>query len=146
VVDVSLLRDVAAKAPRGLSQTALHQTGMTDDILAALDEPALLHVCAEGALRGQLADILSEVRFPEQVWQELDSMRREDPQRLQHGVWTALVSARMFGAALGEAPGLLRLVGGSLVHDIGMRHAAPRLRWKRDHLSKGEAHALEDHP
>src|SRR5437660_8063194 len=74
VVDLSLLRDVAGKAPRGLPQAALHQTGMSDAILCALDEPALLHVCAEGALRGQLADIMSEVRFPEQVWLEPDSM------------------------------------------------------------------------
>jgi HD-GYP domain-containing protein (c-di-GMP phosphodiesterase class II) len=77
---------------------------------------------------------------------ELEALRREDELRGQHAVWTALTAARMFGAALGEAPGLLRLIGGALVHDIGMRHSAARLRWKRDHLTKAEALALEDHP
>jgi HD-GYP domain-containing protein (c-di-GMP phosphodiesterase class II) len=47
---------------------------------------------------------------------------------------------------LGEAPGLSRLVGGALVHDVGMRHAAQRLRFKRDHLTANEALTLEDHP
>jgi HD-GYP domain-containing protein (c-di-GMP phosphodiesterase class II) len=77
---------------------------------------------------------------------ELDALKREDAPRLQHGIWTSLVAARMFAAALGEAPGLLRLVGGAMVHDIGMRHAASRLKWKREHLTKAEALALEDHP
>jgi HD-GYP domain-containing protein (c-di-GMP phosphodiesterase class II) len=57
-----------------------------------------------------------------------------------------VVAARLFRAALGEAPGLSRLVGGALVHDIGMRHAGQRLRFKRDHLTANEALTLEDHP
>jgi HD-GYP domain-containing protein (c-di-GMP phosphodiesterase class II) len=146
VVDLQLLKDVAAGAPRGLPHVALHQTVFADDVLRALEAPALEHICFAEDLRGRIADIVSEVRLPEPVWVELEALRREDPLRAQHGVWTALVAARMFGAALGVAPGLLRLVAGALVHDIGMRHAAPRLRWKREHLTKAEALALEDHP
>src|SRR2546428_11937732 len=44
------------------------------------------------------------------------------------------------------APGLSRLVGGALTHDIGMRHSAVRLRSKREHLTPPEALSLEDHP
>jgi HD-GYP domain-containing protein (c-di-GMP phosphodiesterase class II) len=57
-----------------------------------------------------------------------------------------MVAARLFRSALGTAPGLSRLVGGALTHDIGMRHAASRLRFKRDYLTASEALALEDHP
>ena len=146
VVDLDLLRDVAASAPKNLRQIALHQTTLGDDVLAALDVPDLQHVCGDQTMRGRLADILAEVKMPEPIWIELAQMKLEDPVRLQHGIWSAVVAARMFASALGQAPGLIRLVGGAMVHDIGMRHAAPRLRWKRDHLTRAEALALEDHP
>ncbi len=146
VVDLVLLRDVAAGAPKSLSHVALHQTRLAVEVLAALDSPALEHICGDATTKGRLADALSEVRFPLPVWMELEALRREDELRCQHAIWSALVAARMFGAALGEAPGLLRLVGGALVHDIGMRHSAARLRWKREHLTRSEAVALEDHP
>ena len=146
VIDLVLLRDMAAAAPQGQPQPALHQTPLAEDVLVALDCAALEHVCGGPELRGWLADVLSEVRFPEPVWMELEALRREDELRGQHAIWTALLAARMFGAALGKAPGLARLVGGAMVHDIGMRHSAARLRWKRDHLTRSEALSLEDHP
>lgn len=146
VIDLAMLRDMAAGAPRNLTQLPLHQSSIGDSVLEALEAPQLEHVCGTGALRGQLADVVAEIRFPEPIWRELEALKQEDPLRLQHGVWTALVAARMFGSALGQAPGLLRLVGGALVHDVGMRHAAPRLRHKREHLTRAEALALENHP
>ena len=91
-------------------------------------------------------DVLAEVRFPQPVWDELEALHHEDGPRYLHAVLTAITAARLFRAALGTAPGLARLVGGALVHDIGMRHVALRLRFKRDHLTRAEALALEDHP
>ena len=73
-------------------------------------------------------------------------MRREDGPRYQHAIGTASVAARLFRHALGTAPGVARMVGGALFHDIGMRHVAVRLRFKRDHLTNAEALALENHP
>src|SRR5260370_20221687 len=61
-------------------------------------------------------------------------------------MWSAVVAAHLFRAAMGTAPALERLVGGALTHDIGMRLTALRLRFKRDHLTRAEALALEDHP
>ena len=97
-------------------------------------------------VRALAADVLSEVRFPQEVWDEMEALKRDDPARYQHAVWTAVVSARLFRSALGTAPGLARLVGGALTHDVGMRHAALRLRFKREHLTRAEALSLEDHP
>jgi HD-GYP domain-containing protein (c-di-GMP phosphodiesterase class II) len=93
-----------------------------------------------------VADALAEVRFPDAIWMELEALRAEDSTRFNHAVWTALVSARLFGCALGSAPGLSRILGGALVHDLGMRFCAPRLRFKRDHLTHEDALSLEDHP
>ena len=146
VVDLQLLRDVAAGAPTNLRQRALHQTEFADAVLAAMDAPALGYICGSPETRGRVADVLAEVRFPDAIWTELEALKKEDPNRLQHGLWTAVTAARMFGAALDDAPGLSRLVGGAMVHDIGMRYCAPRLRWKREHLSRAEAMALQDHP
>ena len=146
IVDLAYLKEVAARAPRDPKMRALHETSVSEGALEAFDAPPLQHLAGPPDARAQIADALCEVRFPDPVWQELDVLRTEDPIRFQHAVWTAVVAARLFRAALGEAPGLTRLVGGALVHDVGMRHAAPRLRFKRDHLTPNEALGLEDHP
>ena len=146
VVDLPYLKEVAARAKRGARERPLHETPLADAVLEAFDEPALAHLVGGDQARGNVADALSEVRFPQAVWDELELLRREDPARYQHAAWTALVAARLFRAALGSAPGLSKLAGGALVHDIGMRHTAMRLRFKRDHLSRAEALSLEDHP
>jgi HD-GYP domain-containing protein (c-di-GMP phosphodiesterase class II) len=146
IVDLQLLREVAASAPREQAQLSLHATPLAEDVLAALEASSLEHVTGDAQQKGQLADLVTEVRFPEPIWMELEAMRRDDPLRSQHAIFTALIAGRMFKAALGEAPGVQRLVGGALVHDIGMRHAAPRLRWKRNHLSKDDLMSLEHHP
>ena len=146
IVDVGYLKHLAAKAPKDVRQRALHETKVSESVLEAFDAAPLQHLAGPPDARAQIADALCEVRFPDAVWQELDVLREEDAMRFQHAVWTAVVGARLFCAALGEAPGLSRLVGGALVHDIGMRHAAQRLRFKRDHLTANEALTLEDHP
>src|SRR4051812_21327026 len=51
--------------------------------------------------RALVADVLSDLRFPQQIWDELEALRRDDPARYQHAIWTALVSARLFRTALG---------------------------------------------
>jgi HD-GYP domain-containing protein (c-di-GMP phosphodiesterase class II) len=90
--------------------------------------------------------VLAEVRFPQQIWDEIEALQKEDPPRFQHAVWTSIVSARLFHLALGTAPGLSKLIGGALTHDLGMRVAGSRLRYKRDYLSPAEATTIEDHP
>jgi len=145
VVDLESLRDLAARAPK-LRDRPLHQTALADAVADALDAQPLRFLLSSPESRAQVADALSDVRFPDAIWAELESMGQDDATRLSHAVWTALVSARLFGCALGSAPGLSRILGGALVHDLGMRFCAPRLRYKRDHLSRADALALEDHP
>lgn len=146
IVDVGYLKLLAGRAPKNARQRALHETNVSEAVLEAFDAAPLQHLAGPHEARAQIADALCEVRFPDEVWREIDALREEDPSRFQHAVWTAVVAARLFRAALGEAPGLSRLIGGALVHDIGMRHSAQRLRFKRDHLTANEALTLEDHP
>ncbi|HUJ28448.1 MAG TPA: HD domain-containing phosphohydrolase [Myxococcales bacterium] len=146
IVDVGVLRDVAERARPAGRDRPLFETAVADAVLEALEAPALAHLVGSEGLRAPAADALSEVRFPQSVWDELLALEREDGPRYQHAIWTGVVAARLFRAALGSAPGVSRLVGGALVHDVGMRHAALRLRFKRDHLTRAEALALEDHP
>ncbi|MCA1827780.1 MAG: HD-GYP domain-containing protein [Myxococcales bacterium] len=146
VVDLDSLKETAARAPRGVRERPLFETTHAEEVLAAFDAPPLQHLVGPEERRAPAADALAEVRFPQTVWDELDALRREDGPRYQHAIWTAIVSARLFRDALGTAPGVARLVGGALVHDIGMRHVGSRLRFKRDHLTRAEALALEDHP
>lgn len=146
IIDLPYIKDVCAKAPRGSRQRPLHETALVDAVLEAFEAPALAHLVGTDTARASVADAISEVCFPQAVWDELVLMQREDAARYQHAIWTSIVAARLFRAALGNAPGLARLAGGALVHDVGMRHTAIRLRFKRDHLTRAEALALENHP
>src|SRR5216683_3035536 len=146
VVDLEHLKDVAARAPRGLREIPLHETSAVHSVLEAFESPPLEHLVGNETSRALAADGLSDVRFPQLVWDELEALRRDDGPRYQHAIWTGVIAARLFRAALGQAPGLARLVGGALVHDVGMRYASARLRFKQDHLTPAEALALEDHP
>jgi HD-GYP domain-containing protein (c-di-GMP phosphodiesterase class II) len=146
VIDLAHLKEVSKRAPRDQREKPLHETTAAEGILEAFESPALTHLVGKEDSRALVADTLSEVRFPQPIWEELECLRREDGARYQHAIWTGVIVARMFRSAMGTAPGLARLVGGALVHDIGMRHAAARLRFKRDHLTLSEAVALEDHP
>ncbi|MGE5049252.1 MAG: hypothetical protein ACM3PC_11820, partial [Deltaproteobacteria bacterium] len=128
IVDLDTLKDVAARAPRGVREKPLFETECAQGILEAFEAPALQSIVGTEGLRALVADVLAEVRFPQPVWDQLEALRREDAPRYQHALWTAVISARLFRSALGTAPGLARLVGGALTHDIGMRHAAMRLR------------------
>lgn len=146
IVDLAYLKETAARAPRDPKVRALHDTAVSEAVLEAFDAAPLQHFAGPPDARAQIADALCEVRFPDAVWEELSALQEQDSIRFQHAVWTAVVSARLFRAALGEAPGMTRLIGGALVHDIGMRYAAPKLRFKRDHLTPNDALGLEDHP
>ena len=146
IVDLAYLKETAARAPRDPRVRALHDTAVSDAVLEAFDAAPLQHLAGPPDARAQIADALCEVRFPDAVWEEVCALQEQDPSRFQHAVWTAVVAARLFRSALGEAPGLTRLIGGALVHDVGMRYASPKLRSKRDHLTRNDALALEDHP
>jgi len=146
IVDLAFLKELAKRAPRDLRERPLHETPAAEAVLEAFESPALTHLVGNEASRALVADTVTEVRFPDPIWDEVESLRREDGPRYQHAIWTAIIAARLSRSVLGTAPGLSRLVGGALVHDIGMRHAALRLRFKRDHLSNSDALALEDHP
>ena len=146
LVDLHLLRDTAARAPRDQRQRALYETSIADAVFEAFDAEALVHLVGSAEARAQAANSVAEVRFPDAIWEELDLLRSEDAPRFVHALWTALVAARLFRAALGDAPGAARMVGGALVHDVGMRYVTTRLRVKRDHLTRSEALSLEDHP
>src|SRR5204862_3914374 len=130
VIDLDSVKETAARAPKGVHEHPLFETSHAEEILAAFEAPALQHLVGTEERRALAADALAEVRFPQTVWDELEALRRDDGPRYQHALWTAIVAARLFRDALGSAPGVARLVGGALVHDIGMRHAAVRLRFK----------------
>jgi len=144
-VDLASLKNLAAKAPRGLRERPLFETPLAESVLEAFDESPLRHLIGGERGRASAADALAEVRFPQPVWDELEALRMEDAPRYQHAIWTAVIAARLFCVGLGTAPGLARLVGGALTHDLGMRHAAAPLRFKQDHLTRAEELALEDH-
>jgi HD-GYP domain-containing protein (c-di-GMP phosphodiesterase class II) len=145
LVDLSTLRQVARLAPR-YRELPLWRTALADSVLAAFEEPALAHLVGTEEPRAQVAEVLSAVQFPTPLWEELGIVRAEDPARFQHAVWSALVASRLFCTALGSDVGVARVVGGALVHDLGMRVAAGALRENADHLTRAEAEALEDHP
>ena len=145
-IDLASLKDIAVRAPRAARERPLFETSHAQAVLEALESPALQHMVGTEKTRALAADVLADVRFPQAIWDEMEQLHTEDGPRYQHAVLTAIVAARVFRTALGVAPGLSRLVGGALVHDIGMRHVAVRLRFKRDHLTRAEALALEDHP
>jgi HD-GYP domain-containing protein (c-di-GMP phosphodiesterase class II) len=146
IVDLGRLKEVAARAPRDIRERPLFETTCSQSVLEAFESPALQYLVGSEDLRALAADVLTDVRFPQQVWDEMEALKRDDPPRYQHAIWTAVVAARVFRTALGTVPGLSRLVGGALTHDVGMRHSALRLRFKREHLTRSEALALEDHP
>jgi HD-GYP domain-containing protein (c-di-GMP phosphodiesterase class II) len=146
IVDLECLRHVSSLAPRGLRERPLFETSLAEPVLEAFEAEPLKNLVGEDPRRSQVAEVLAEVRFPQQIWDEVEALRKEDPVRFQHAVWTSIVSARLFHLALGTAPGLSKLIGGALTHDLGMRVAGSRLRYKKDHLSRAEAIALEDHP
>jgi HD-GYP domain-containing protein (c-di-GMP phosphodiesterase class II) len=146
IVDLGKLKEIAAKAPKETRDRPLSETTCADGVLEAFEAPALQYLVGSEGLRALAADVLTEVRYPQEIWDELDALKRDDGARYQHALWTAVVAARLFRTALGTAPGLARLVGGALTHDVGMRHSALRLRFKREHLTRSEALALEDHP
>lgn len=146
VLDLDSLKEAAARAPKGARELPLFETVHSEEILGAFEAQPLKHLVGTEETRALAADALTEVRFPQAVWDELEALRREDGPRYQHAIWTGIVAARLFRDALGTAPGVARLVGGALVHDIGMRHVGARLRFKRDHLTRAEALSLEDHP
>ncbi|GAC1345347.1 MAG: hypothetical protein NVS2B9_19750 [Myxococcales bacterium] len=145
-VDLDLLREVAQGAKPEQRHRPLYETSLAAAALEAFSAPALVHLVGSPEARGQAANTVAEVRFPDPIWEELDLLRTEDPGRFEHGLWTALVAARLFRSALGDAPGVARMVGGALVHDLGMRYASPTLRWKREYLTRAEALQLEEHP
>ena len=146
IVDLAALKDVASRAPQGLRDKPLFETTHAEAVLESFESPALQHLAGTESSRALAADVLAEVRFPQPVWDELESLRQQDGPRYRHAIFSGITAARLFRAALGTAPGLSRLVGGALVHDIGMLHVAVRLRFKRDYLTQAEALALEDHP
>jgi hypothetical protein len=145
-LDLATLGEVAARAPRGLPEKRLFETTHAEEVLEAFESPAMQHLTGSEPLRALAADVLAEVRFPQPIWDELEALRQQDGPRYLHAIFTGITAARLFRTAMGTAPGLSRLVGGALVHDIGMRHLAVRLRYKRDHLTPADALALENHP
>jgi HD-GYP domain-containing protein (c-di-GMP phosphodiesterase class II) len=146
IVGLAYLKALAARAPRGGRELPLFDTPLAESVLEAFDASPLQNLMGGESSCVLAADALAEVRFPQAIWDELEALRKEDEPRYQHAIWSAVIAAHLFRAAMGSAPGIARLVGGALTHDLGMRHAAGRLRFKREHLTRAEALSLEDHP
>src|SRR6058998_3263805 len=112
MLDLAFLKQVADRAPLGMHERPLHETPAAEAVLEAFESQALMHLVGNETSRALVADTISDVRFPQAVWDEVEALRREDGPRYQHAIWTAIIVARLFRSALGTAPGLSRLVGG----------------------------------
>ena len=96
IVDLGRLKDVAAKAPRQARERPLFETTCAEAVLEAFDAPALQYLVGSEGLRALAADVLTDVHFPQQIWDELDALKRDDGARYQHAVWTAVVATVAF--------------------------------------------------
>src|SRR3989442_14842073 len=96
IVDLAFVKEVAACAPTGLRERPLHETPAAEAILEAFESPALQHLVGNEASRVLVADTLSDVRFPQAVWEELEALRREGGPRYPPALWTAGIVARLF--------------------------------------------------
>src|SRR5882762_7794476 len=79
------------------------ETTCAEAVLEAFDAPALQYLVGSKDLRALAADVLTDVRFPQEIWDEMDALKKDDGARYQHAVWTAVVAARLFRTALGTA-------------------------------------------
>ena len=94
IVDLAKLKEVAAKAPRQQRERPLFETPCAEGVLEAFEAPSLQYLVGSEGLRALAADVLTDVRFPQEVWDEMEALKRDDPARYQHAIWTAVVAAQ----------------------------------------------------
>src|SRR5216684_3274627 len=93
VVDLTTLKDVASRAPRGLREKPLFETTHAEAVLEAFDSAALQHLAGREAMRALAADVLADVRFPQPIWDELEALRHQDGPRYQHAIYSGIAAA-----------------------------------------------------
>src|ERR1700744_1712602 len=80
IVDLECLRHVSSLAPRGLRERPLFETPLAEPVPEAFEaEPLKNLVGVDDERRAKVADVLAEVRFPQQIWDEVEALRKEDP-------------------------------------------------------------------
>jgi len=109
LVDLTTLRTFVARR-EVQPELRLFRTFVAAAVLEGLDAPPLRHLVGSDAARSEVAEVLADVRFPTAVWRELELTQLQDPARFQHGIWSAIVSARLFSVALGTTVGAARAV------------------------------------
>jgi len=72
IVDLAFLKELAKRAPRDLRERPLHETPAAAAVLEAFDSPALTHLVGNEASRALVADTVTEVRFPDPIWDEVE--------------------------------------------------------------------------
>ena len=145
VVSVASVKEAALHAP-SLPRRSLSDTPLAEDLHLPLADPAYRHLFRGPDLQTAVARTLLSVRLPLPLFDELSALRSADPARYRHALATAAVTARLLIAAVRDAPGLPDVAAAGLLHDLGMRHVAPKLRRNGDPLEPREVEDLAAHP
>ncbi len=145
VISVASVYEAARRAPP-MPCRLLSDTPVAEDLHLPLADPPYRHLFRGSGVQAAVARVLLGVSLPQQLFDELASLKISDPSRYRHGLTTAAVTARMLISAVGDAPALPELAAAGLLHDIGMRHLSFHLVRNGDRLDRQEVMDVASHP
>ncbi len=145
VISVEAVQEMARRAP-ALPRRALSETSVAEDLHLPLADPPYRHIFRGSGVQAAVARALLAARLPQQLFDELASLKVSDPARYRHGLTTGAVTVRMLIAAVGDAPALPDLAAAGLLHDLGMRHLSFHLVRNGDPLDGREMMDVASHP
>ncbi|OFX23435.1 MAG: phosphohydrolase [Anaeromyxobacter sp. RBG_16_69_14] len=145
VISVASVHEAARNAP-AMPCRLLSETPAAEDLHLPLADPPYRHLFRGSGVQAAVARVLLGVSLPQQLFDELASLKISDPSRYRHGLTTAAVTARMLISAVGDAPALPDLAAAGLLHDIGMRHLSFHLVRNGDRLDQREVMDVASHP
>jgi len=144
VISVGAVLD-AARGARPGARTRLADSDLARGARAVLADATYRHLFRPAALPAVERALLA-IALPGELFAELAALAAWDPARQRHALTTAAVAARMLVAAVGDAPALPDVAAAALLHDLGMRHAAPHLAGNGDDLEPQEILDVASHP
>jgi HD-GYP domain-containing protein (c-di-GMP phosphodiesterase class II) len=145
VLSLEAIAEATARAP-SLVRMPLSETPLVDDVDEPIDDARYRFVFQGAGVRGAVQRALLGVRLPPVLFEEMLALRQEGSPQHGHAFATAAVTVRMLLSAVGEARGLPELAAAALLHDLGMRHLAPKLRRGAPRLGRADAERVAAHP
>jgi HD-GYP domain-containing protein (c-di-GMP phosphodiesterase class II) len=136
----------AAEAARPDAARSLSETFVADDLSLPLQEPAYQHLFRTPAIQASTARVLLAVRLPPELFGELRALKQAELPRYRHALATAAVTVRLVALAAGESRVMPEVAAAALLHDIGMRHLAPRVAPGEGPLRAEDAQEIALHP